>query len=404
MYRFSNVFANPQGSPIRALFKYLSEPGMISFAGGYPNPDLFDTDGLKEASERAFVNSRSCLQYGNTDGTPQFKSEIIRLMHDRGIETKPENIVVTTGSQQGFDLTLRVLINAGDRILIEQPTYSSNIQAARTYQTRIDPIPVLEDGLDIDVLEKVLKDASEKGDRPKLLYTIPTFGNPSGVTMPVEHRLRLLELAVRYQLIIVEDAPYSDLRFSGPPVPSLAALAQQIPNASDWVIHLASLSKIVAPGMRMGWIIAPSEIASRCSVAKQSADVGCSPWMQGIAAEYLAGGRLEGHIKKIQAAYGEKCRAMAAGLRAELGDAVSFNEPNGGMFIWARLNDGFKATDLLEESIPRKVMFVPGAGFQISDPDLSAFRLSFAMPNLEEVKEGVIRLGDAMKSLRSKKK
>lgn len=403
MYRFSSVFANPQGSPIRALYKYLSEPGMISFAGGYPDPALFDVEGLREASERAFKDSAQCLQYGNTDGAPKFKTEIIRLMHDRGIEAKPENIVVTTGSQQGFDLTLRVLINAGDRVLVEQPTYTSNIQAVRTYQTRIDPIPVLENGLDIDTLETILKEASAKGDMPKLLYTIPTFGNPSGVTMQVAQRLRLLELAVRYQLLIVEDAPYSDLRFAGPAVPSLAALAKQVPDASNWVIHLSSLSKIVAPGLRMGWIIAPTEIASRCSVAKQSADVGCSPWIQGITAEYLASGRLDGHIKKIQLAYGEKCRALASGLRTELGDAVTFNEPSGGMFIWARLNDGFTATQLLEESIPRKVMFVPGTGFQISNPDLSAFRLSFAMPNLDEVKVGVKRLGQAMQSLRSQK-
>lgn len=402
VYQFSKAFANPITSPIRALFKHLSEPGMISFAGGYPNPAQFDVDGLRQASERAFKDSFTCLQYGNTDGTAKLKAEIIRLMHKRDVQTKPENIVITTGSQQAFDLSLRVMIDAGDRVLIEQPTYPNNIQAVRSYLTRWEAVPVLENGLDLDKLETILRTGAANNDRPKLLYTIPTFGNPSGATMPIDRRIRLLELAVKYQLIIAEDDPYSELRFTGSPVPSLAALAKQVPGASDWVIYLGSLSKIVAPGLRIGWIIAPEEIASRCSVAKQSADVGGSPWMQGIASEYLSSNRLDAHIINIQTAYGEKCRAMLDGLHKELGSAITFNEPEGGMFIWARLNNGLKAADLLQEAIPRKVMFVPGAGFHASNPDLSTFRLSFAMPSLNEVTEGVRRLGEAFKNLRSK--
>lgn len=382
MYSFSPAFVNPMSSPIRELFKYLSEPGMISFAGGYPDPALFDVEGLQEASVRAFANSRTCLQYGSTDGGPEIKAQIVRLMQGRGVSAQPENVIVTTGSQQAFDLLLRVLLDIGDHVFVEQPTYTTNIQALRTHQARITPVPVDADGLDVTSLERLLESAEAAADLPKLVYTVPTFGNPSGATLSVERRRRLLELAVQYKFVIVEDDPYGDLRFSGEPVPSLLALAEQVPGASDWIVHLASLSKIVAPGIRIGWAIAPSEIARRLYVAKQSADVGSSPWTQGIAAEYLASGKLEVHLDKIRQAYGAKCRALSHGLKELVGDAISFHEPAGGMFIWAKLAGGYKAADLLKEAIPRKVIFVPGTGFHAENPDPSTLRLSFAAPSL----------------------
>lgn len=404
MYNFSPAFSSPVSSPIRELFKYLGEPGMISFAGGYPDPALFDIEGLSDASVRAFRNSRSCLQYGGTDGTPEMKAAVIRLMEKRGVATKPENIVVTTGSQQGFDLLLRVLVGAGDRVFVEQPTYSTNIQAIGTYQARMTSVPVDADGLDVVALERLLEDAKAEADLPKLLYTVPTFGNPSGATLSVERRLRLLELAVQYKFVIAEDDPYSDLRFAGDPVPSLLALAGQVAGASEWVVHLASLSKIVAPGLRVAWTISPCEIARRCSIAKQSADVGSSPWMQGIAAEYLASGQLEKHLTMIREAYGANCRTLSKALRDEIGDAISFHEPSGGMFIWARLNGGLKAADLLQESIPRKVIFVPGAGFHAENPDPSTLRLSYAAPTVDEIVEGVRRLGEALTAVQAASK
>lgn len=401
MYKFSPAFTDPKGSPIRALFKYLSEPGMISFAGGYPSPDLFDVEGLEEAASRAYRNSRSCLEYGFTEGSPQMKAQVVCLMLQRGVETTPENVIVTTGSQQAFDLILRVLVDVGDRVFVEQPTYSSNIQAVQTYQARVNAVPVNADGLDVDALARMLAEASLQNDVPKLLYTIPTFSNPSGATLSTQRRLRLLELAVQYQMVIVEDDPYSDLRFSGEPVPSLMALARQVPGAEAWVVHLASLSKIVAPGLRVGWAVAPLEILRRCSVAKQSADVGSSPWTQSIAAEYLASDRLGGHLESIQAAYGAKCRALSAGLRGALGDAITFHEPEGGMFIWARLNGGVLATELLQHAIAQKVIFVPGEGFQAENIDRSMLRLSFATPTLEQMAEGAKRLGEALQAARS---
>ena len=221
--------------------------------------------------------------------------------------------------------------------------------------------------------------------------------------MTRERRIRLLQLAVQYQLLLVEDDPYGGLRFKGEAVPSLMALASEVPCAQDWVVHLSSLSKIVAPGLRVGWAVAPVEILRRCSVAKQSADVGSSPWTQSIAAEYLCGGRMARHLEHICAAYGAKCRALADGLRRELGEELVFHEPSGGMFIWARLTGAVTASELLEQAIARGVMFVPGEGFQVDVADPFTLRLSFATPTLDEVALGTRRLGEALADARARK-
>lgn len=399
MYPFSRAFANPQSSAIRDLYKYLSDPEMISFAGGYPDSKLFDVEGLGEASARAYRDSAGCLQYGSTDGTPKLKAGILDLMATRGVTTSPANIVATTGSQQAFDLLLRVFVDPGDVVLVENPTYSSNIQAARVHGARVVAVPSDGDGLDVERLEALLSQVGSGADRPKLLYTVPTFGNPTGATLSLARRRRLLELAVAHQLVIAEDDPYGDLRFAGEPVPSLLALASGIPGALDWVVHMASLSKIIAPGLRVAWSISPPEIARRCSVAKQTADISSPLWTQGIAAEYLASGRLTAHLVRVRAAYGRKCRALCDALRASMGDAVSFHEPDGGMFVWAKLTHGVRSADFLKAAIARKVMFVPGMGFYADDPDASTLRLCFAAPPVSAIQEGVGRLAEAWEAM-----
>lgn len=399
MYEFSRAFVNPASSPIRELFKYLSDPEMISFAGGYPDSRLFDAGGLGEASVRAYRDSTACLQYGSTDGIPVLKAEIIRLMEKRGVKTTAENLVVTTGSQQAFDLLLRVFVNPGDHVLVEDPTYSTNIQAVRVSGARIIPVPVDDKGLDVDALEHLLEEKAFGADRPKLIYTVPTFGNPTGAALPLQRRLHLLELAVKHRFVVVEDDPYGDLRFSGESIPSLYALAKEVEGAGDWLVHMASLSKIVAPGLRVAWSISPVEIARRCAIAKQSADVGSSPWTQRIAAEYLASGSLDGHLQTIRANYREKCQVLCQSLRELMGNAISFHEPEGGMFVWAKLSGDVKAADLLKEAIERKVMFVPGAGFHAGDVDPATLRLSFAAPSASDIHEGVMRLAEAWRAV-----
>lgn len=393
MYDFTTPFANPAGSPIRELFKYLSEPGMISFAGGYPASDLFDVDGLAAAQARAFAQPTRCLQYGPTDGLAELKAQIIALMAQRGAPCASEELLVTTGSQQGLDLLLRVMVAPGDVVVTEQPAYPATLQALRLQQAKIVTVPVDAHGLDVAQLSALLRDG--KIAVPKLLYTVPTFANPTGATLSRERRIALLKLAVEYRFVIVEDDPYGDLRFSGEAVPTMLGLTAEVPGSRDWVVHFSSLSKIVAPGLRVGWTVAPPEIARRCVVAKQTVDLCSVPWTQAVAAEYLAEGSLTRHLPKITEAYRLKCEAMCNALRDKLGDAIQFHAPQGGMFVWARLA-AVKTSALLPNAIAEKVLFVPGTAFFADNADEASLRLSFAAPAVTAIEEGVARLARAM--------
>lgn len=389
MYAFTKPFENPAGSPIRELFKYLGEPGMISFAGGYPASDLFDVDGLREAQARAYATPVRCLQYGPTDGLPELKAALVALMAQRGAHCDAQTLMVTSGSQQGFDLLLRVLIGPGDTVFCEQPAYPATLQALRLAQARVTALAVDGDGLDVAALESGL--ATGELPVPKLLYTVPTFANPTGATLTRERRLALLKLAVRFKFLIVEDDPYADLRFAGERLPSMLALADEIDGARDWVVHFASLSKIVAPGLRVGWTIAPAEITRRCVIAKQTADLCSVPWTQAVAAEYLTSGALERHLPHIAARYGAKCAALCDALTREMGDAITFHRPEGGMFVWARV-PGADSAALLARAIANKVIFVPGRAFFAERADACALRLSFAAPGIDDIVEGAKRM------------
>jgi len=389
MYEFTRAFQNPSGSPIRELFKYLSEPGMISFAGGYPASELFDLEGLQAASSRAYKAPNRCLQYGPTDGLPELKTELVALMARRGVDCSPKQMLVTTGSQQGLDLLLRVFVDPGDVVITEQPAYPATLQGLKLQHAEIVTVPVDGNGLDVEMLGSML--ASGAIRHPKLLYTVPTFANPSGATLTRERRLALLSLAVKYQFIIVEDDPYGDLRFTGDAVPSILALSKDIDGSQDWIVHFASLSKIVAPGLRVGWTIAPAEITRRCVVAKQTVDLCSCPWTQATAAEYLSNGALERHLPRITEAYSVKGNALCCALRDELGDVIQFHQPDGGMFVWARIN-GVDASHLLTHAISNKVIFVPGKAFYFDELDSAALRLSFAAPGVSDIREGVRRL------------
>lgn len=396
MVEFTAPFQNPAGSPIRELFRYLGEPGMISFAGGYPASDLFDVEGLQRAATRAFQSPVRCLQYAPTDGQAALKDAIVELMARRNVACRSDELLVTTGSQQGFDLLLRVLVNPGDVVLTEQPAYPATLQALRLQQAKILTVPVDDQGLDVDRLATLL--AMRSDDRPKLLYTVPTFANPTGATLGIERRRALLKLAVQYRFLIVEDDPYGDLRFHGEPVPSLLSLTGEVDGSADWVVHLASLSKIVAPGLRVGWMIAPSAITRRCVIAKQTVDLCSAPWTQSIAADYLADGALEHHLPRIVQMYREKCEAMCDALQVGFDAKLTLHRPEGGMFVWARI-EGVDASLLLQQAIAHKVLFVPGHAFFVDQVDTAALRLSFAAPRIAEIEEGVRRLRQAYDAL-----
>jgi DNA-binding transcriptional MocR family regulator len=324
-------------------------------------------------------------------------------------------LLVTTGSQQGFDLLLRVMVAPGDVVLVEQPAYPATLQALKLQEAEVVTVPVDQDGLDVAALAALLEAGTELGTElgtsaataaataagplarpPKLLYTVPTFANPTGATLSLERRMALLKLAARHHFLIVEDDPYGDLRFGGEALPSLLALSDQVPGSRDWVVHFSSLSKIVAPGLRVGWMVAHAEILRRCVIAKQTVDLCSSPWTQAIAAEYLASGALERHLPRIVDAYAMKCRALCDALDAHLSDSMAFHRPAGGMFVWARLKGARNASDALRACIERNVMFVPGVAFYKDNIDVAALRLSFAAPGVAEIETGVQRMKQAL--------
>jgi 2-aminoadipate transaminase len=386
-YPFARAYKAPRGSAIRELFPYLSLPDMISFAGGYPSPTLFDTEGLHAAMEHAMrAPAGEWLQYANTQGELPLREALVAWMARRGIAAKAEQVLVTTGSQQGFDLILRVMLDPGDLVLVERPTYTTALQALRHAGARVITVGTDAEGMLVDELESVLVHPGIKA-----IYTLPTFGNPTGATMSLARRKRLLELAVRHQLLIIEDDAYGDLRFDGEEVPALAALAREA-GAEDRLVYLATLSKIVAPGLRAGWMVAPAEIVQRCVIAKQTIDLSTSPWIQGAAAHYLRSGMLERHLPRIRSAYREQAHAMVGALRERLAGNLAFSAPQGGMFVWGFLPTGIDAGALVRTAIEEKVMYVPGAPFYADAPDPRSLRLCFSMSSPERIRVGVERL------------
>lgn len=385
--KFAKAFEAPRASAIRELFPYMSRPDMISFAGGYPSADLFDAEGLHAAMERAMQETPSkWLQYAATEGEPALREALAAWMKRRAIDAPVDRILVTTGSGQGLDLVLRVLIDRGDTILVERPSYTTALSAMRFAGARLVGIGADADGIDVDELQAKLA-----GEPAKALYIVPTFANPSGATLSLARRRQLLELAVRHRLFIIEDDAYGDLRFEGAPVPPLAALAKQA-GAEEYVIHLSTLSKIVAPGLRVGWMFAAPEVLRRCVIAKQAADLCTSPWVQYAAAQYLKGGVLERNVGRIISAYRERSHAMAQALREQLAGKLMFSAPQGGMFIWGTLPNGVDASALLRMAIEEKVMYVPGVSFYADAPDARSLRLCFSMTTPARIRTGVERL------------
>ncbi len=399
LYDFTEPFKAPQGSAIRELYKYLSRPGMISFAGGYPSKDLFDRAGIGRALEEAYRSDPvACLQYGDTAGAPALRRAILRLMNERGVTREVDDVIVTTGSQQGLDLLIKILVAPGDAVLIEEPAYPAAIQALRLAGAQLIPVRTDAQGIDVDALTAQLE-ALDPATRPKLLYTVPTFANPTGATLSAARRKALARLAMRHRFVLVEDDPYGELRFTGEPVSPIIALADAIPGASDWVVYFGSLSKIVAPGLRIGWAIAPPAITRRMLVAKQTSDLCTSPLAQETARFYLESGRLAEHVPVIVQAYKKRYEALSSALRQFVPDEIDYVVPQGGMFVWARLKDGRRAADVLKRAIEQNVIYVPGPAFYVRDPDESSMRLSFAAaPGEAEVFEGVRRLKLALAS------
>ena len=397
--QFADRLNNVETSAIRELFKLLGKPGIISFAGGFPDSAMFDVEGIREASALALSKEPgAALQYGATEGYNPLREQLALFMAAKGVKNlAAEGLIVTTGSQQALDLVAKTLLNPNDVALVEAPTFLATIQCFRLYGPQVLGVPIDANGVQVDKLEAMIQQ-----HKPKLVYIIPTFGNPSGALLTQERRIKILQLAVQYQTIVVEDDPYGDLYFGEAPPPSMLALSDQVPGSRDWLVHCGSLSKVLSPGLRVGWMVAPPDLLARATMCKQFSDAHTSTFAQATAAQYLLSGRMPATLNTVRRVYAERAQAMDKALQRELGDALTYTAPQGGLFFWANLsgkNGAVKDGNAFAKSaIEKGVAFVPGAPFFANDPDLSSIRLSFATADVAKIEEGIARLGQALKA------
>ncbi len=376
-------------SPVRDLLALTARPGVISFAGGMPAPELFDVDGLRAAFDRALADepARRTLQYSPTEGNPRLRALLAERLTGRGLPATVDDLLVTTGSQQGLQLLSTALLDPGAVVLVEQPVYLSALQCFQLAEARIVPVPGDDEGIDPAALDEIAA-----RERPSLLYLVPTFSNPSGRTIGPGRRRALAEVIARHGFWLVEDDPYHELRYRGEREEPLSAR----PELADRTIYLGSFSKVIAPGMRLGWLKAPHELLRRVAILKQASDLHTSTVDQAAAAEYLASADLDAHVRRLCETYRVRRDAMLAELPASTPPGTGWTDPDGGMFVWVTLPEGADTDRLLPEALRHDVAFVPGSAFQVGEPDPSALRLSFAAHAPETIAEGLRRLAKAL--------
>ncbi|MEU9225061.1 PLP-dependent aminotransferase family protein [Streptomyces massasporeus] len=381
------------GSPVRDILAVTARPEVINFAGGLPAPELFDAEGIAAAFEAVLAEAPArALQYSTTEGEPALRDALAARTTARGLSTGPDDLLVTTGSQQALSLLATALLEPGDTVLVESPCYLAALQAFGFAGARIVAVPGDEHGIDPGALEELVV-----RERPKLLYTVPTFQNPTGRTLPAERRAAVASVAARRGLWIVEDDPYGELRYDGERVPWIAAH----PGAEDRTVLLGSFSKVMAPGLRLGWLRAPGELRRACAVAKQAADLHTPTVNQLAAARYLADNDLDAHVARVAGVYRDRRDAMLSGLAGALPEGSVWHRPEGGMFLWARLPEPYDTTALLPQVVRQNVAYVPGAPFYAGPPDRTTLRLCFVTQTPEEIEEGLRRLGEGLSPTRS---
>jgi 2-aminoadipate transaminase len=380
-------------SAIRELLKLTEQPDIISFGGGMPAPEVFPIEEFTAACEKVMKDrGAQALQYSATDGYRPLRELVARHTSRYGIETSPENILITSGSQQALDLLGKILINPGDRILVESPTYLGALQAWSSYGAEYVTVPMDKHGMVTDALEAALRSG------PKFIYVLPNFQNPTGVTLAMERRIQLIELADQYGVPIVEDDPYGQLRYEGDHLPSVVTLDNQFRGNCDAcyrgnVIYLSTFSKILAPGLRLAWVVAPPEVIGKLVQAKQGADLHTATFNQFVAYEVARGGFLDRHIKVIRNVYRERRDTMLGAMDGYFPPGVDWTHPEGGLFLWGTLPENLNSTDVLKAAIEQKVAFVPGASFYPTGGGHNTMRLNFSNATPEKIMEGISRLG-----------
>ncbi|MDR3764056.1 MAG: PLP-dependent aminotransferase family protein [Acidobacteriota bacterium] len=381
--RFARRMASVRPSTIREILKVTQQPDIISFAGGLPAPELFPVSEIKVAAERVLTdNGPQALQYGQTEGYLPLRETFAAETRSRGISCAAEDVLITTGSQQSLDLTARVLLDPGDCILTENPTYLAALQAFQSCEVRFAAVPTDEGGLIPEALPELIE-----REHPKLLYTIPNFQNPTGVTLRRERRQALYEIAARYGLLILEDDPYGKLRYTGEDIPPVKALDTQ-----GLVIYMSTVSKTVAPGLRTGWVVAPEEIAHKIVICKQAADLHSSSLDQRILHAYFRDFDNQAHVNRIRQAYGERYAQMDQCLRDAMPPEFSWTHPEGGMFLWVTCPESVNSSELMPRALQEKVLFVPGRDFFPDGSGTRYMRLNFSNSSPEKIRTGIARL------------
>lgn len=396
-YRYAHRTQKMGSSVIRELLKLTEQPDIISFGGGLPAPEVFPVKEFQEACNQVLMDhGAQALQYSTTEGYLPLREMIARHNARYSVQVNTENIMITSGSQQALDFIGRLFVNRGDYIVVESPTYLGALQAWNAYGAQYISVRADEHGMVVDELEAALRIG------PKFIYILPNFQNPSGSTLSLERRKKLIELADKYGVPIVEDDPYGQLRYEGEHIPSVVTLDSRYRNEhngeySGNVIYLSTFSKLLAPGLRLAWVIAPQQVIRKLVMTKQAADLHTSSFIQHVAYEVAKGGFLDEHVKVIRATYKERRDVMIEMMEEMFPPEVTWTKPLGGMFLWGKLPENVDAAEVLKVAIQRKVAFVPGTSFHPNGGGTNTMRLNFSFSNPDNIREGITRLGVTLK-------
>lgn len=394
--RFASRAANVVSSAMRDLMSLAERPSIISLAGGFPNTESFPQEIFDEVWDAVGANKAAALQYGPTEGLFELRERAVEIMGHEGASARVEDVMITTGGQQAIDLSIRTFVNPGDVVLAEGPTYPGAVPSLTAYEADVRHIPMDDDGLRVGLLEEELDRLAGEGRRVKLLYTIPNFHNPGGVTMSLDRRERLVELAHEREFLIVEDNPYGQIRYEGDALPTL----YQLDDGEGWVIYCSSTSKILAPGARIGWVAAPAPVLRKLNLGKQGADLCASTLTQRFIIEYLRRYDWRDHVARLTDIYRSRRDAMLTALDEEFPAEATWSRPHGGLFVWATLPTFIDTNHLLAQAVEeRDVAFVPGRAAYLDGSGSNSMRLNFSYNPEEMIAEGIRRLGEVLNDM-----
>lgn len=387
-YQYSDRVPESDEDPVGNILKVAGSDKIISFAGGLPAPELFPVDDLKKVTDEVYDESgQAALQYSVANGLPELRDQIVKRMVKSNIHTTADNIIITTGSQQSIDLTAKMFVNPGDTVIVEQPTYLCALDVFRTYGAHLVGVEMDDDGMKMDALEQALVD----NPNTKFIYTIPSFQNPTGRTMPFDRRQQMIDIAKKYDVIILEDDPYGAIRYAGDDVAPVKSV-----DDDERVIYMSTFSKILAPGLRIGWIVAEKKLVKKFTLMKQSADVHSDNLTQHIIAKYMDEYNIDDHIAKIKACYREREGVMMDAIEKYFPKNVHYSHPEGGLFIWVEVPGDINTQELFNTCIKNNVAFVPGEPFYADKVIPGTFRLNYSNMTDEKIITGIQRLGKAI--------